>query len=164
MGDLISRRAAIEALGEKPEGNDEWSFGCRSQWEWDTEILKTMPSAQPGCEDAVSRDALDILIEEAQTAWLRGDVLLMYPALKKGLQKIPPVTPEQPGWIPTSERLPEDDVYVLATTAWDDVTIAERYNGDKWFINEGTGNATSDDITAWMPLPAPYRAEGEKNR
>lgn len=46
MGDLISRRAAIEALGEKPEGNDEWSFGCRSQWEWDTETLKTMPSAQ----------------------------------------------------------------------------------------------------------------------
>lgn len=44
--DMISRRAAIEALGEKPEGDDEWSCGCRNQWEWDTEILKTMPPAQ----------------------------------------------------------------------------------------------------------------------
>lgn len=47
MDDLISRQAAIEALGEKPEGDDEWSSGCRNQWEWDTEILKTMPPAQP---------------------------------------------------------------------------------------------------------------------
>ena len=47
VNDTISRAAAIEALGEKPKGDDEWSSGCRSQWEWDTEILKTMPPAQP---------------------------------------------------------------------------------------------------------------------
>lgn len=44
--DMISRQAAVEALGENPDGDDEWSLGCRSQWEWDTEILKTMPPAQ----------------------------------------------------------------------------------------------------------------------
>ena len=47
VGDTISRRAAIDALGEKPLGDTDWDLGCRNQWEWDTEILKTLPSAQP---------------------------------------------------------------------------------------------------------------------
>lgn len=47
IDDLISRQAAIDALGEKPLGDTDWDLGCRNQWEWDTEILKTLPSAQP---------------------------------------------------------------------------------------------------------------------
>ena len=47
MTDLISRQKAIEALGEKPVGDTDWDLGCRNQWEWDTEILRTLPSAEP---------------------------------------------------------------------------------------------------------------------
>ena len=47
MNDLISRKEAIEALGEKPVGDTDWDLGCRNQWEWDTEILRTLPSAEP---------------------------------------------------------------------------------------------------------------------
>ena len=59
-------------------------------------------------------------------------------------------------WIPCSERLPEIDEMVLATTVWDDVTIACRIGVDEWFIHEGGTNATTEDLLAWMPLPEPY--------
>lgn len=63
-------------------------------------------------------------------------------------------------WIPCSERLPENDESVLATTAWGDVTIAERVyppiNNTCWFIHDGNTNATTDDVVAWLPLPEPY--------
>ena len=46
MSDLISRKKAIEALGKRPEGKTDWDLGCRTQWDWDTEILRTMPAAE----------------------------------------------------------------------------------------------------------------------
>ena len=79
-----------------------------------------------------------------------------------GLKSVPSAQPEQ-RWIPCSERLPENDEEVLATTAWGDVTIAERIyppiNDTCWFIHDGNTNATIDDVVAWMPLPEPYRVE-----
>lgn len=67
----------------------------------------------------------------------------------------------RPMWIPVSERLPEKNVEVLATTSWDAVTIAEMYSANDWFIHEGTTNAETDEIVAWMPLPQPYKGESE---
>lgn len=64
-------------------------------------------------------------------------------------------------WIPVSERLPEKNVEVLATTEWGSITIAERYSANDYFINEGTTNADADEIIAWMPLPEPYKKGGE---
>jgi len=67
-------------------------------------------------------------------------------------------------WIPISERLPEVDQNVLATTRWGALTIAERLNigPDCWFICEGEANARTKDIVAWQPLPEPYKAESEE--
>ena len=59
-------------------------------------------------------------------------------------------------WIPTSEQLPDINVEVLATTSWGDVTIAWRTRDDDWLIHEGEGNATDDDVVAWMKLPEPF--------
>ena len=64
-------------------------------------------------------------------------------------------------WIPVSERLPEKNVEVLATTEWGSITIAERYSANDYFINEGTTNADADEIIAWMPLPEAYKEGGE---
>ena len=69
---------------------------------------------------------------------------------------------QQPRWIPTSERLPEKDTYVLATTRWGEVTIAEMYSENDWFIHEGATNVETDEIVAWMPLPPSYKAESEE--
>jgi hypothetical protein len=65
-------------------------------------------------------------------------------------------------WILTSERLPEKDVEVLATTEWGAITIAERCSENEWFIYEGDTTANADEIKAWMPLPLPYKAESEE--
>lgn len=49
-GDTISRRQAIDALGDEPEvwtGKDEYAQGLNNQWHYDVNALKTMPSAQP---------------------------------------------------------------------------------------------------------------------
>lgn len=100
------------------------------------------------------------------------------------------------GWIPTKERLPEEDmeyvIFTIYTPAWHDITeeLAEEdrdfdedievvcgtFNvyGEKrvwsWYDefgqsvikNEHSKEHTSREsfITAWMPLPEPYKAEG----
>ena len=49
MSDLISRQAAIDALGEKPMvwiGSD-YGLGARNQYDVDVLALETVPSAQP---------------------------------------------------------------------------------------------------------------------
>lgn len=49
MSDLIDRKAAIDALGEKPlawtEG--EYELGLQNQWQSDVDALKDIPSAEP---------------------------------------------------------------------------------------------------------------------
>jgi hypothetical protein len=62
-------------------------------------------------------------------------------------------------WIPVSERLPEKNVEVLATTESGYITIAEWFEYDHWFIHEGSSNAHTDELTAWMPLPPSYQGE-----
>ena len=68
---------------------------------------------------------------------------------------------EQTRWIPVSERLPEENITVLGTTAFDDLNKTELYNdcGEwKWYAD---GNFDVP-IVAWMPLPEPYKAESEE--
>ena len=76
------------------------------------------------------------------------------------IESRPTIQPEQ-RWIPCSERLPENDERVLATTAWGEVTIAERIyppiDDTCWFIDDGNTNATIDDVVAWMPLSELYK-------
>ena len=64
-----------------------------------------------------------------------------------------------PCWIPCSERLPEKDgLYIVSVindhnrryskTCW--------YHGhEKWFARQ--------DVIAWMPLPEPYREDGDND-
>ena len=67
-------------------------------------------------------------------------------------------------WIPVSERLPEDEYGVLVTvngkhnniTFIDALEIAEYDSTDGWIV-EGYLDWTNPDVTAWMPLPEPYK-------
>ena len=71
--------------------------------------------------------------------------------------------PQVGGWIPVSERLPEDGYGVLVTvngkhnniTFVDALEIAE-YDGDFGWIVEGCPQWTDPDVTAWQPLPEPF--------
>ena len=72
-------------------------------------------------------------------------------------------------WIPVSERLPEEGYRVLATvngkhnntTFIDALEIAE-YDSDEGWIIEGYLDWINPDVTAWMPLPEPYKESEEE--
>lgn len=69
-------------------------------------------------------------------------------------------------WIPASERLPEDESYILVSFENSTMPDIARYEEN----NEGGTFYPGDDeksyssygffVNAWMPLPEPYR-EGE---
>lgn len=66
MDDLISRQAAIEAIGEKPFAGtaDEYDYeqGLQNQWERDVVAIKILPPAQPEiirCKDCKHRGTDD---------------------------------------------------------------------------------------------------------
>ena len=66
------------------------------------------------------------------------------------------VTPQEPRWIPVSERLPDIHNYsehYLVTLKNGEVhrAMCTEMNGEHWW------NYNLDDVIAWMPLPQPYR-------
>ena len=72
-------------------------------------------------------------------------------------------------WIPVAERLPELGEYVLISFSNFSIPAIGRYDEDEeggaWFIGDETESLVSQDmfVSAWMPLPEPYRAEVEEN-
>ena len=69
---------------------------------------------------------------------------------------------QEPKWIPVSERLPGEHEWVLVTVEqnghrYTDIMRRDKYI-DAWTDSRDT---YTDEITAWMPLPEPYKAESE---
>ena len=72
--------------------------------------------------------------------------------------------PQVGGWIPVSERLPEEGCGVLATvngkhnnTTFIDALETAEYDSDEGWIIEGYLDWINPDVTAWQPLPEPYK-------
>ena len=64
----------------------------------------------------------------------------------------------QPKWIPTSERLPEESGEYIITIA-----NYEPHTETSWFYeNEKVWSHKNADVSAWMPLPQPYK-EGDND-
>lgn len=67
---------------------------------------------------------------------------------------------DQTRWIPVSERLPEDRELVLFSTKTDRV-FEGRYFDDntdrQWYSFRDDTFAWDNVVTAWMPLPEPYK-------
>ena len=61
-------------------------------------------------------------------------------------------------WIPVSERLPKnDEVEVLITLKEDGSVLQATYLDDRTFDTEAYGWFAIKNISAWMPLPKPYK-------
>jgi hypothetical protein len=60
-------------------------------------------------------------------------------------------------WIPVTERLPENDTYILATT--DGVVVSAYWHNDRFYAFTANGVATVGCVTHWMPLPQPPKGE-----
>lgn len=68
--------------------------------------------------------------------------------------------PQEPRWIPDSERLPEESGNYLVTYRYGDKVETQEavYVEDeecKWY--DTTGIEITLVVIAWMPLPEPYR-------
>lgn len=77
------------------------------------------------------------------------------------------------GWIPVTERLPENDDYVLMSFENFSLPLVGRYVGDEklggaWYLgdcfDEDTCLANDLFVNAWMPLPKPYREDEEDGK
>ena len=70
-----------------------------------------------------------------------------------------------PRWIPCSERLPEDESYILVSfensTMPDIARYEENDEGGAFYPGDDEKSYSSYGIfvNAWMPLPEPYREE-----
>ena len=88
------------------------------------------------------------------------DKILEYnKALCNFIKSIPSADRPQ-GWIPCSERLPKENTEVLMSLEWG-IDIGECRNGDwhsEWINHYDDGN-----VLAWMPLPKPWKGEGDDN-
>lgn len=69
---------------------------------------------------------------------------------------LPSAQPEQ-RWIPCSERLPK---YGQAVLAYD---LANDEYEINFVLDEEKGEWFWYGVTAWMPLPEPYKEEGEQD-
>lgn len=124
-------------------------------------MLVQLPSAQPECEDAVSRFEVLRLIDYSSND-LNDSVDNWY--FQGKVKELPSVTPKQPGWIPCSRELPkpnEEDgngfykAYLVQDGRWMDVA---RWDGKYW-IAWGYSTVLLN-VVAWCELPTPYREGG----
>lgn len=82
-------------------------------------------------------------------------------------------TVSESGWIPVTERVPENDDYVLMSFENFSLPLVGRYVDDEklggaWYLgdcfDEDTCLANDLFVNAWMPLPEPYREDEEDGK
>ena len=71
-------------------------------------------------------------------------------------------------WIPVSERLPEDDGLVLVTVndkhnnlTFENALMTGYYCCVEGWILEGYLDWVDPNVTAWIPLPEPYKEQND---
>ncbi len=98
--------------------------------------------------DLISRqDAIEV-VQNRHMMLSKEKVLLI-----NDLEELPSA---QPHWIPTSERLPKISEDVLLSH-FDEVTIGWLNSDGSLSIFDGQECVNADEVSAWMPLPEPYK-------
>lgn len=102
--------------------------------------------------------AIDRLVKHLEWGWSEETV----EAIKMGIHAL-----KETQWIPCSERLPEESDYYMACVYDEE---ADDYDYRKnWFAHKDDYDTDESEwrelmpferVTAWMPLPEPYREGG----
>lgn len=131
---VISYDTAIEIVNQIAEEYKHGHFGCN------------MNGQHEKCKDCGLRGECS----HYNTEWFGG---LEIPNMSENITS-------SDGWIPCSERLPENKDLCWLTNVWPDGTRHVTYDfyikGGGWF------DTVSDSVLAWMPInkPAPYKPKG----
>lgn len=80
---------------------------------------------------------------------------------EKDIDRIFKALEQEPKWIPVNEKLPEERKSVLVYAPEYNNIYCAYLDGDTWFIFGGYGSYAVANVTAWMPLPSPYKGEQE---
>ena len=156
--DTIYREDAIEALGEEPyvwTDDDEFAQGERSQWLDDVSAIKAVPSADRPQGEV---NAIEIY-EQAERRLERSEISIgEFESIIDPLRHLYYDRPQ--GWIPCSERMPEEKEVVLITNDKGNVRFGQfRGTHGKYWIWKGN---TLETVLAWMPLPKSYKGADDE--
>jgi hypothetical protein len=101
------------------------------------------------------REYMRIIDKDSECKFLKEN----YEALDMAIKSL-----EQTKWIPVNEKLPEDYDLILFSTKTE--VFEGRYFDDntdrQWYSFRDDTFAWNNVVTAWMPLPQPYKAESEE--
>lgn len=110
---------------------------------------------KPGfCEDCISREQAKAAIRD------KFKDLPSRVEINTILNELPAVTPQEPRWIPVTERVTADTV--LCCDKYKNIIIGCIYPdgfGYTGFSAESDDGCVMYDVVAWMPLPLPWKEE-----
>lgn len=186
MEDMISRKAAIDALNEQIGQCDKAlsSFDITMKDEYAVKVeraslvaykeqLEALPSAQPETHDkrtethacdCISRQAAIKVIDSVfpvdpmKSEYAQG-IACGAALAKTYVEQLPSA---QQRWIPCSERLPDEYGNYLISIKGEEPDIGTINPNDPrgWSLCDANGFYWANDkmlnIIAWMPLPEPY--------
>ena len=103
---------------------------------------------------------IERLEEHIETAKVEGDFTYIRPfeIAKNTVNQL--AEEYKGGWIPCSERLPEEYCEVLVTAKHFEYAQTGFLKGGIWYADDNI-KYLADSIIAWQPLPAPYQPKGE---
>lgn len=110
-------------------------------------------------------EAIERYISNAEYERTHGNLqgCLDFKQLAEWLKELKQLS-EQIRWIPVSERPPKENKTVIASTkygVYPEAKYTKEY-GWEWAYEAGADYWRElKDVTAWMPLPEPYKAESE---
>lgn len=101
-----------------------------------------------------NQQAIDRLVKHLEWGWSKKTV----DAIEMGIHSL-----KETQWIPISERLPEDESYILVSfknCTMPDIARYEENGGENDKFYPGDDEETYAHygliVNAWMPLPTPY--------
>ena len=79
-------------------------------------------------------------------------------------KNVPSATPQEPSWIPVTERLPEENERILLNVRMPHYQAVRSgmYHDELFSLDNGDCGRVGDiEVVAWQSLPEPYKTESE---